>query len=294
MSSLEPEIENVYKILQPLPAQSIPVVFNSPHSGTIYPDNYGYASTLDLLRRTEDLYIDDLYADVTKLGAPLLACQFARSYIDVNRAEDDIDPDLLDADWPEKYEPTIRSAAGHGLVHRLIRAGFPIYDRRLNVSEVQDRITHFYRPYHAALKNLLDDTHYNFGQVWHIDCHSMNSLSSKVGSAFSVKEADFVLGDRDGTTCDPKFTRAIKDFLRDLGYKVNINDPYKGVELLKRYSNPQMGRHGLQIEINKSLYLNEETQEKSKNYSRLKSDLYKLSEFIAGWAEDQKIAQAAD
>ncbi|PZP56335.1 MAG: N-formylglutamate amidohydrolase [Micavibrio aeruginosavorus] len=294
MSSLESEILNVYKILQPLPAQTIPVVFNSPHSGTIYPENYGYASALDLLRRTEDLYIDDLYADVTKLGAPLLTCQFARSYIDVNRAEDDIDPDLLDTDWPEKFEPTIRSAAGHGLVHRLIRAGFPIYDRRLNVAEVRDRIDHYYRPYHQALKNLLDTTHYNFGQVWHIDCHSMNSLSSKVGSAFSIKEADFVLGDRDGTTCDPKFTRAIKDFLSDLGYKVSINDPYKGVELLKRYSNPQMGRHGLQIEINKSLYLNEETQEKAKNYNKLKNDLYKLCEFIADWAGAQKIAQAAD
>ena len=269
-------------------------MFNSPHSGTIYPDNYGYSSALDLLRRTEDLYVDDLYADVIKLGAPLLACQFARSYIDVNRAEDDIDPDLLDSDWPEKFIPTIRSAAGHGLVHRLIRPGAPIYNRRLKVEEVQSRIETYYRPYHHALKTLLDDTHYNFGQVFHIDCHSMNSPSGRIGTAFVHGEADFVLGDRDGTTCDPKFTRAIKDFLSGLGYRVSINDPYKGVELLKRYSNPQMGRHGLQIEINKSLYLNEATQEKNKNYSKLKGDLYKMCEFISQWASTQKIAQAAD
>ncbi len=294
MSSLYSEIENVYKILMPSPAQSIPVVFNSPHSGTVYPENYGYSSELAMLRRTEDLFIDDLYADVTKLGAPLLACQFARSYIDVNRAEDDIDPDLLDADWPEKFEPTIRSAAGHGLVHRLIRAGSPIYNRRLRIDEIRSRIETYYRPYHHALKTILDDTHYNYGQVWHIDCHSMNSPSGGIGSAFLSGEADFVLGDRDGTTCDPRFTRAIKNFLGDLGYKVNINNPYKGVELLKRYSNPQMGRHGLQIEINKSLYLNEATQEKNKNYNKLKSNLYEMSKFIADWAGKQNIAQAAD
>lgn len=293
MSSLESGIENVYKILQPQ-VQTVPVVFNSPHSGIHYPENYGYSSELELLRRTEDLYVDDLYAEVTKLGAPLLLAQFARSYIDVNRAEDDIDPDLLDADWPEKFVPTIRSAAGHGLVHRLIRAGFPIYDRRLKVAEVQARIEQFYRPYHHALKTLLDQTHYNFGQVWHIDCHSMNSPSGRMGSAFVLGEADFVLGDRDGTTCDPKFTRAIKDFLNDLGYKVNINDPYKGVELLRRYSNPQMSRHGLQIEINKSLYLNEATQEKNSNYNRLKIDLQKMCEFITDWTAEQKISQAAD
>lgn len=292
-SEIALEVEGVYKILEPK-AQTVPLVFDSPHSGVHYPENYGYSSDLALLRRSEDLFVDDLYSFAPDLGAPFLTAQFARSYIDVNRAEDDIDPDLLDSDWPREFMPTIRSAAGHGLVHRLIRSGFPIYNRRLTVAEVESRIEHFYRPYHAALKKLIDDTHYNFGQVWHINCHSMNSIGSKVGSAFQLGEADFVLGDRDGTSCDPKFTRAVRDFLDSLGYSVNINNPYKGVELLRRYSNPQMGWNSLQIEINKGLYLDEEKQEKNKKYSKLKDNLKKMSEFMADWIAAQKIPQAAD
>jgi len=290
---LPSEIDGVYKILRP-PEQSVPLVFDSPHSGAHYPENYGFSSDLALLRRTEDLFIDDLFDCAPSIGAPFLTAQFARSYIDVNRAEDDIDPDLLDAEWPGEFTPTLRSAAGHGLVHRLIRSGLPIYNRRLSVAEVQNRILHFYRPYHAALQSLIDDTHYNYGQVWHINCHSMNSLTAKAGTAFQGMEADFVLGDRDGTSCDPQFTRAVKDYLNSLGYIVFINDPYKGVELLRRYSNPQMGRHSLQIEINKSRYIDEEIQEKNNNYSKIKNDLRKLCEFMAEWTTARKMVQAAD
>ena len=286
-------IDGVYIIKRPV-SQTVPLVFDSPHSGIVYPDDYKYASELSMLRRTEDSFIDDLYSQAPDIGAPLLCAQFARSYIDVNRAEDDIDPDLLDSEWPETYTPSMRAAAGHGLVHRLIRSGFPIYDRRLSVGEVQNRIQNYYRPYHSALKTLLDDTHYKFGQVWHIDCHSMNSMTAKAGSAFSMHEADFVLGDRDGTSCDPKFTRIVKDFLSSLGYLVFINDPYKGVELLQRYSNPQMGRNSLQIEINKARYMDEDLQEKSKNFSKLKGDIHKLCEFLADWTASRQISQAAD
>ncbi len=293
MPDLPSNVQGVYRILQPK-AQTVPVVFDSPHSGTIYPDDYGYACDLSLLRRTEDRFVDELYANAPDFGAPFLAAEFARSYIDVNRAEDDIDPDLLESDWPTTYSPSFRSAAGHGIVHRLIKVGYPIYNRRLTISEVEDRIAHYYRPYHAMLKKLLDDTHYNFGQVWHINCHSMNSLRPRDGAVISLGEADFVLGDRDGTTCDPEFTRHVRDFLNGLGYKVSINTPYKGAELLRRYSDPMQGRHGLQIEINKALYLNEDTQEKNKKYGKLKDNLDRLCEFITDWAGAQKLSQAAD
>ena len=280
MSACLPEIPNVYKIAYP-ERQTVPLVFDSPHSGEFYPNDYNYSCDLTLLRQTEDRFIDEIYAGVTKIGAPLLSAQFARNYIDVNRAEDEIDPDLLEADWPNPYSPSVRASAGHGVVHRLIRAGSPIYTRRLSVAEVQNRIDCYYRPYHAALKHLLDRTYEIFGEVFYIDCHSMNSPNAPEGSAFSRGQADFVLGDRDGTTCNPKFTRSIRDFLVDLGYKVYINEPYKGVELLKRYSDPLRSRHSLQIEINKSLYLNEKTQEKNKNFNSLKEDIEKLSGFMA-------------
>lgn len=293
MSELINEIDHVYKI-HPPSVQTIPFVFDSPHSGSYYPDNYDYSIELELLRRTEDRLVDDLYSFVPEMGAPLLEALFARNYIDVNRAIDDIDPDLLDADWPEPYTPSVRSAAGHGLIHRLVKAGSPIYGRRLTVMEIQHRIENYYRPYHSALKKLLDDTHYNFGQVWHINCHSMNSTASRIGTAFLQQEADFVLGDRDGTSCDPKFTRSVKDFLSSLGYQVYINTPYKGVELLQRYSNPQQGRNSLQVEISKALYLNEDTQEKSRRYNKLKADLQKMCQFMMSQIEQQQLPQAAD
>ena len=283
---------SVYKIIHP-EAQTTPVVIDSPHSGLIYPADFRYACDINFLDRAADKFIDELYEAAPTQGIPLLAALFPRSYIDANRAEDDIDPDLLATDWPGETMPSFRSAAGHGLIHRLIRSGYPIYNGRLTVDEVQNRIENYYRPYHAALKKLLDDTHYKFGQVFHIDCHSMNSIASK-NSAFSQSEADFVLGDRDGTTCDPKFTRNVKDFLESLGYRVFINDPYKGVEILKRYANPQMGRHSLQIEINKALYLNEATLEKNSKYNKLRKNIEKLSQFVADWANARKISIAAD
>lgn len=275
----------------------MPLVFDSPHSGVFYPGDYNYSCDLALLRQTEDSFIDDLYSGVTKIGAPLLSAQFARNYIDVNRAEDEIDPDLLEADWPNPYAPSVRASAGHGIVHRLIRAGSPIYERRLSVAEVQNRIDCYYRPYHAALKHLLDQTYEKFGEVFYIDCHSMNSTRAPAGSAFTNGQADFVLGDRDGTSCNPRLTRYIKEFLSDLGYKVYINNPYKGVELMKRYSDPLRGRHSLQIEISKALYLNEVTQEKNKYYNDLKADIEKLSSFLAeltnsGSRHEKKLFQA--
>jgi N-formylglutamate deformylase len=284
---------DAYRISRPA-AQTVPFVFDSPHSGNVYPLNFGYACDIGLLRSTEDIFVDELYAGMPLRGAPLLAAAVARNYIDVNRAEDDIDPDLLDGQWPDEHMPSIRSAAGHGVVHRLVKSGFPIYGRRLSVAEIKSRIAAYYRPYHAALKTLIDETHYKFGQVFHVNCHSMNSLHAPHGSAFSGQQADFVLGDRDGTSCDPDFTNAVKDFLSGLGYKVFVNDPYKGVEIVQRYSDPRMGRNSLQIEINKALYLDEGTQAKSSNFNVLKSDIDRMGEFLAAWAETRILPLAAD
>lgn len=289
------EIENVYRILPPA-GNPAPVIFDSPHSGYHYPEDFGHSAELDMLRRAEDPHIDDLYSPVVNYGASLLMALFPRNYVDVNRALDDIDDQLLSEPWPSPIAPTIRSAAGHGLVHRLIKSGVPIYNRQLSISEITHRINHYYNPYHAALKCLLDDAVYKFGQVWHINCHSMSSLAAKEGSAFQVQfgEADFVLGDRDGTTCDPQFANSIKSFLTELGYKVYVNTPYKGAEIVQRYSAPEKHRHSLQIEINKSLYMNEASFEKSSNYNSFKSDLQKLIGFIGDWAKAQELPMAAD
>ena len=290
------EISGVYTLIKP--ENPIPLVFDSPHSGTNYPKEFDYACDFEDLQRAEDKYVDELFADAPDYGAPLLSAQFPRTFIDVNRAADDIDEELLSAPWPEEetIEPTNRSHAGIGLVRRLITPGTPVYSRQLSPDEIKQRIETYYRPYHATFEALIESAHYNFGAVWHINCHSMPSPYAK-GSFMRVnplKAPDFVLGDRNGTSCDLDFTHAIRDFLKSKCYKVAINEPYKGVELVDRYSSPSTGRHSLQIEICRSLYMYETTGKKRSNFNKLKDDMNKLIEFCRDYTKSNLIPLAAD
>lgn len=268
-------IDDVLVRLDPSGGQ-VPVVFDSPHSGTRYPAHFNFTCPLALLRQTEDTYVDELFADVTDHGATLLCALFPRSFVDVNRAPDDIDPDLLDGPWPGPLSPTEKSAMGMGLVRSLCRPGLPMYDGKLSVADVMDRIERYWRPYHEQLAQRLDTLHARFGTVWHINCHSMPSLSVTTADGRGGG-ADFVLGDRDGTSCDPGLTRFVADFLGAMDYRVRINDPYKGVELVRRYAQPSRGRHSLQIEVDRRLYMDEETLEKHPGFDRLSRDLGRLA-----------------
>jgi N-formylglutamate deformylase len=281
------------------PDQGLPLIFDSPHSGTDYPDDFGYACDFGALEMAEDKFVDDLFAAAPAYGATLLSAHFPRSYIDANRCETDVDPELLAGLWPEEITPSARSDAGIGLIRRLVRPGLPVYSRSLSIEEVQRRIETYYRPYHDTLGRLMDEAHYRHGQVWHVNCHSMPPQSAFAGSAsmfraYPAQNADFVLGDRDGTSCSLDFTHALRDHLRHQGYKVAINDPYKGVELVARYSDPARGRHSIQIEICKSLYLEEDLKTKSKNYSVLQSDIEAMIEFCADYVRAQALPLAAD
>lgn len=277
-------------------SQTLPLVFDSPHSGADYPADFQYACDFSQLQRAEDKYVDELFDGALARGASFLRARFPRSYIDVNRAETDIDTELLSESWPEDIEPTTRAHAGIGLVRRLVRPGLPVYDRALTNDEVRGRIEHYYRPYHAALEKLIADTHYRFGMVYHINCHSMPApaIAHNFGFLHAFAPPDFVLGDRDGTSCDPAFTRAVRDYLKSQGYRVAINDPYKGVELVSRYSNPATNRHSLQIEVGRWLYMDEESCKKSRGFARTKSAVHGLTGFIADYVQAQTLPMAAD
>jgi N-formylglutamate amidohydrolase len=262
-------------------APEVPLVFDSPHSGTIYPDDFRFACPLPLLRMAEDTHVDELYGAAPRFGATLLAARFPRSYIDVNRALVDIDPVLLDGAWPELLEPGEKTRLGMGLIRRLARPGMPVYDRKLSVAEVQARIERCYRPYHAALDEVCDRLHRKFGVVRYIDCHSMPSEGNAMSADPGARRADFVLGDRDGTTCEPALTEFVARVLRGRGYSVKINDPYKGVELVRRHGRPAESRYALQIEVNRALYMDERTQAKTEGFERLKADVTHLIEALA-------------
>lgn len=282
------------------PEKPIPLVFDSPHSGTHYPEDFEFACSFDDLQKAEDKFVDELFDCAPEYGAALLLANFPRSYIDVNRRADDIDPVILAETWPfGKINPSSRSDAGIGLIRRLVRPGIPVYDQPLSVENIAHRIEKYYKPYHAALEKLLNDAHYNFGQVWHVNCHSMPGASARpkqpsVLLGHLPRESDFVLGDRDGTSCDLHFTHAMRDFLKGLGYTVTINDPFKGVELVHRYSSPSRGLHSLQIEINKSLYMNENTNKKTTDFENLRLDIESLVAFCADYVQSNLMDVAAD
>lgn len=291
------KFSGIYELQQP--EQSIPLIFDSPHSGTIYPDNFNYSCDLKDLRRAEDAYVDELFDQAPNYGAPLLSALFPRSFIDVNRDADDIDEELLSKPWSDNtnpINPTKRSHAGIGLIRRLVSPGVPVYNEKLEQNEIIERINNYYTPYHEALEKLIEDAHYNFGKSWHINCHSMPSGQSS--GTFTrinpLKAPDFVLGDRNGTTCDLDFTHTIRDFLKSKSYKVAINDPYKGVTLVDRYSSPATGRNSIQIEISRALYMNEENGEKNKNFNKLKEDITDLIKFISSYTKSNLRNIAAD
>lgn len=296
-------MKNIFQLIEPKTKYALPLLFDSPHSGRLLPEDIGAACPNEQLLRCADHYVDELFTAAPNHGAHLLKAEFSRNYIDVNRSIDDIDLHLLNQKWPEELYgaalPTDRSDAGIGLIPRLIEPGVPIYNRALPPEEIMQRIETHYRPYHAALAETLEKLFYNHGQVWHINCHSMPSKSATPRNqgkfrGYTKRPADFVLGDRDGSTCDSCFTRRLKRYIESLGYYVTINDPYKGVELVRRHGHPVQNRHSLQIEINKSLYMNEKTEEKSKNFDNLKNDIERIIDFIAAHITEQQLPMAAD
>ncbi len=266
----------------------VPVLFDSPHSGTDYPDDFRPVLDMAILRRSEDTYVDDLFAAAPASGAVLIAATFPRSYIDPNRNELDIDAALLAAPWPgpalaPTIKTTIRSA---GLIFGRIADKHEIYDRKLTVAEVRGRIDNYWWPYHAAVADGLARLRDTFGHVYHVDCHSMPARGDATSDDGPVDRADFVLGDRDGTTCEGPFTDFVRAELEGKGYWVKINDPMKGVELVRRYSDPAAGRHSLQIEVNRRLYMNEETIERNERYAKTKADVDTLVGAICRYAAE--------
>jgi N-formylglutamate deformylase len=265
-------------------ADALPLVVDSPHSGSHYPEDFAFCCPLDILRRAEDSYVDELFEAAPAHGATMIAAVFPRSYLDVNRAADDLDPALLSAAWPKhlKLRPTTRV----GLVRRYAQAGVPIYERKLHPDEVLARVERYYAPYHQTLEEICDRLHREFGAVWHVNAHSMPSTGSRKHGR-KGEHGDFVIGDRDGTTCAPEYTDFVATTLRGMGYEVHVNDGYKGVELVRRHGRPAERRHSLQIEVDRSLYMDQRTLEKLPGFDALKDDLARLFAALRGFVVAQ-------
>lgn len=257
--------------------QRVPFVFNSPHSGRHYPERFLAMSRLDrsAIRRSEDCYVDELFAAAVPLGAPLLAANFPRAYLDVNREPWELDPRMFVEPVPSFANiRSARVAGGLGTVPRLVGEGLDIYQGRLPLIEAVTRIEAIYKPYHDALRRLLTSTHAQFGYAVLVDCHSMPA-SIRVGE--NGVRPDFIVGDRFGASAAPALTETAIGLLISMGYTVAHNKPYAGGFITEHYGRPAKGLHALQIEINRGLYMNERTFQKSAGFAPLADDMARFS-----------------
>ncbi len=256
--------------------QRLPFIFASPHSGRMYPSNFVKASRLPLhaLRRSEDSYVDEIFASAAELGAPLLSANFPRAYIDPNREPYELDPAMFQDPLPAYVNTrSLRVAGGLGTLARVVSDGALIYNTKLKFSEAERRINRFYLPYHTQLAALIAETKERFGFAVLIDCHSMPSIGGPMDDDDGLSRADIVLGDRFGTACAPSLTRACERALRDLGLATVRNIPYAGGYTTDHYGRPGKHVHAIQIEINRALYMNEATLERNEGLIQLRHEM---------------------
>jgi N-formylglutamate deformylase len=261
---------------------SCPLLFDTPHSGRTYPEDFGASAPLGGLRRGEDAYVDELLDGCTDFGVTLLLALYPRCYLDLNRPPDDIDPGMLEEEWPAQLSPTEKSDRGLGLIRRLVVPDLPIYDRLLSVAEIQARITSVYHPYHNALASLRAELLEEHGKLWHINWHSMKSVgNSMTPDGAGAKRADFVVGDLRGKSAHRSFTDAVVGLLEEQDYRVTVNDPYAGGLILREMGDPDAGIHSIQIEMSRALYLDELAVEKTAGFSSLGENLMRFTEALA-------------
>ena len=273
-------------VMLPARGSKIPLVFDSPHSGSHYPESFETLVSLDRMRRTEDAFVDELFAAAPDYGAPLIAATFPRIFVDPNRAPEDFEPREVQGAFAVSLQPSKKAAVGKGIVWTRLHGLDYLYADPLTATEVMRRIDTYWRPYHLAVASALDEAFDEFGRVYHVNCHSMRARGNPMDEDGESDRPDFVISDGDGGTSDTHFTKFVSDHLLGKGFTAPCNDPYKGADLVRRYSDPERGRHSIQIEINRKLYMNEERVEKAATFQNVKDVLTDLIRTIADYVRD--------
>ena len=273
------------------PAQlRVPYLLNSPHSGRAYPKSFLQQTVLTdtSIRMSEDCYVDLLIEYVVRMGAGFMAANFPRALVDVNRDNYELDPEMFDEPLPDFVpQPTVRVNAGLGTIPKIVATNVNIYDGKIPLSDAFDRINSFYIPYHQKLYEALSSMRERFGFAILIDCHSMPGKLKFFGG---TKQPDFILGDQHGRSCAQSFSAYAADLLREKGYTVSLNRPYSGGFITAHYGDVANNIHSLQIEINRSLYLNEISLEVNNNFLHLKRDLIDFFADLMAFPEGDFIA----
>src|SRR6204780_608221 len=280
MSEIQYEFDPPFETTEPASCRG-PLLFNSPHSGRVYPAEFLQTSRLDLqtLRRSEDSFVGELIEGVVAHGHPVVRAHFPRCYVDVNREPYELDPRMFDGRLPSFANTrSMRVAGGLGTVARVVGDAQEIYDQRISVAEALQRIDELYKPYHRALRRVFLRLHREFGAAVLVDCHSMPSAT---GAKDERPRADLVLGGRYGTSCVPVIAETIEATMREFGYVVSRNKPYAGGFITEHYGNPTAGLHAVQLEINRSLYMDDPRSQGAASFARLASEFEILADRLA-------------
>jgi len=280
MTRLEGERPAPFEIVEPAEWRA-PIIFNSPHSGSAYPHDFLDASRIDLptLRRSEDSFMDELIGDLGARGFAVVRVHFPRSYVDVNREPYELDPRMFAGRLPSFANTrSMRVAGGLGTIPRVVGDGQEIYRERLAVDDALSRIETLYKPYHRALRRLINRVHQSFGTVVVVDCHSMPSIGV---SRDEPRRPDLVIGDRYGTSCSPLLPERVEQTMSRLGYSVGRNKPYAGGFITEHYGNPASGLHVIQLELNRAVYMDERRREKGPRFLQVAADFAALADALA-------------
>jgi len=268
-------------------ADAAPVVFDIPRSGAEYPRSFRSAAPFADVQRSISMYVEEAYAGVPEAGATWLYACFPNIVIDANRHELDIDPAILDGEWPEPLQPSDKSRAGIGLIPTICAGTTRLYDGRLPVAEIRARLDDYYWPYHNELARLLRHFRDRDGIALHMSCHSMPAMPAASAADAGQRRSDFDLGDRHGTTCGAEIVALVGDVLRGFGYRVTSNRHYIGAESVRKHGAPAQGIHSLQIEMNRSLYMDEAARTRIPALAEVRQHLTELARQLAAYAKSR-------
>ena len=265
-------------------APPLPIVVDVSRSGREYPETFRSMVPFTTLHDNVSMYVDEIWSATAALGGTMLYASFPSFWIDVNRDELDIDPDLIDGAWPVPLKPAI-SKLGLGLLKTKSRYGEPVHERKLQVHEVMERLHGYYRPYHAELSRIIRDLKSSAGFVYHLSCHCMSAIGAPTHPDPGQERKDFCIGNINGRTCSPATLDFVASVIEGLGYSCSINFPYAGAELNARHGDPAGGVESIFIEINKKLFMDTGTFRKTEGFHKVKADATHLLQQLAAKAQ---------